>query len=67
MRIEDIIIRAEDGLLIGKIQLQDIHQNYFGLVITFPDGTWRRHFVSYNALTPTASWTKRSEKKKKRA
>lgn len=45
-----------DEVVVAKVSVQDVHDKYFSLHIQFPDGTWRRHFISYNSLVPKQDW-----------
>jgi len=49
------------GTKIADITVEETSNKYFMIQITFPNGQWRRHFISYNALTESQEWNSQLE------
>jgi len=56
MKKENVTQILASGSVVAEVSLETEHDKYFALVIRFPNGSWRKLFVSYDSQIPKQNW-----------
>lgn len=45
-----------EGRVIANVEIYEVHEKYFRMILVLPNGSERQLFISYKSLEPVQDW-----------